>query len=90
MPNKEELLQKLSAKPIPHNFTMRELDLLMAKCNCKKGSGGRGSAVQYLHIPSNKKLTFDQPHPRKELNSYQIKKVIGFLIKIGECEGGSK
>lgn len=90
MANKEALIQKLTAKPMPRNFTMRELDQLMRHCGCMVKSGGRGSSIQYIHLGTGRKLTFDQPHPGNELQPYQIKKVIGFLPTIGELKEKSK
>lgn len=85
MPKKEDLIRKLCSKPIPKNFTMRELDVLMAKCSCDKYQGGRGSSVAYVHRSEKQEtLQFDMPHPGNELYSYQIKMVIKFLEKIGE------
>jgi hypothetical protein len=85
MPKKEDLIDKLCSKPIPKNFTTRDLDLLMKKCNCTKFSGGRGSGVGYVHnSPAKETLQFDGPHPGNELYSYQVKKVISFLERIGE------
>ena len=86
MPKKKDLLSKLTQKPSPANFTTRELDLLMSKCGCKKGSGGRGSALRYVHTATNKVLTFDGPHPGNELYPYQIKRIIAFLEGVGEIE----
>ena len=86
MPKKEELLQKLLSKPMPGNFTTRDLDALMKRCACSKFSGGRGSGIGYLHEPSNRILQFDGPHPGNELYRYQIKAVIKFLTEIGEVE----
>ena len=43
-----------------------------------------------MHMPTGKKLTFDQPHPGKELKPYQVKKSIGFLTTIGEYKEDSK
>ncbi|MBQ1370450.1 MAG: type II toxin-antitoxin system HicA family toxin [Clostridia bacterium] len=88
MANKEVLLRKLTSKPIPRNFTMRELDQLMSKCGCDKTSGGRGSSIQYTYSLTGETVTFDQPHPQKELRPYQLKKVIGFLQRIGELKEG--
>lgn len=51
MPSKKDLVQKLTAKPIPRNFTVRDLDSLMSKCNCEKYQGGRGSGIGYRYIP---------------------------------------
>lgn len=84
MGKKQVLLEKLYAKGIPKNFTVRELDTLMAKCNCEKFSGGRGSSIGYYHPLTKLVVQFDAPHPEKELYTYQIKMVRGFLKDIGE------
>ncbi len=84
MPNKKKLLEKLLKKPAPNNFTVRELDLLMSKCNCIKFEGGRGSGIGYSHIESKRIVQFDGPHPGTELYRYQIKMIIKFLGEVGE------
>lgn len=84
MPKKEKLLEKLTQKNIPKNFTTAELDALMGQCGCTRHSGGRGSAIMFIHTASNRKLVFDGPHPGKELYGYQIKMVRKFLKEIGE------
>jgi len=84
VPKKETLIRKLTQKPSPRNFTINELDTLMSQCGCLKYSGGRGSSIAYFHEKSKRKLTFDGPHPGKELYRYQIKKVLDFLADIGE------
>lgn len=84
MPSKKDLIQKLTAKPIPRNFTVRDLDLLMSKCQCTKYQGGRGSGIGYRHEITRRAIQFDTPHPGKELYTYQIKAVITFLKDIGE------
>ena len=84
MPKKEDLLEKLCRKPIPKNFTKRELDILLRKCGCEKFSGGRGSGMGYVHEKTKRILQFDEPHPGNELYGYQIKKTIQFLHDIGE------
>jgi len=86
MPKKKDLLEKLCRKPIPKNFTTRELDLLMKKCNCDKFSGGRGSGIGYVHSKTKRILQFDQPHPGNELYSYQVKKTIQFIKDINEFD----
>ena len=86
MPKKKDLLEKLCRKPSPKNFTVRELDILMGKCNCDKFSGGRGSGIGYVHRDTKRVLQFDQPHPGNELYRYQIVKVIQFLRAIGELD----
>ena len=84
MPKKQDLVEKLCRKPSPKNFTMRELDLLMGKCNCKKFSGGRGSGIGYVHNGTSSVRQFDEPRPGNELYRYQINKTIEFLKEIGE------
>lgn len=84
MPKKSDLIEKLCRKPSPKNFTVRELDLLMSKCNCKKFSGGRGSGIGFMHEKTKRILQFDQPHPGNELYRYQINKTIEFLKDIDE------
>lgn len=86
MPKKDELVRKLLSKPMPTNFTVRELDALMSKCGCTKFEGGRGSGIGYLHNKSKRILQFDGPHPGHELYRYQIKKVIEFLQELGEIK----
>lgn len=81
---KEELINRLFAKPITRNFTVRQLDQLMNKCGCEKFPGGRGSGLKYYHKVSQRVLAFDGPHPGNELYPYQVKKVQEFLINIGE------
>lgn len=55
----------------------------MAECGCVKTTGGRGSAIAYIHSATNRKLIFDGPHPGNELYSYQVKMVREFLKDIG-------
>lgn len=84
MPKKDALLEKLTRKSIPRNFTKSELDYLMGKCGCEKYSGGRGSSIAYFHRDTKRVLQFDGPHPGNELYPYQIKMVRKFLQEIGE------
>ena len=77
----DDLLRRIRCKP--RDYTIQELDTLMNKCGCIKGHGGRGSSLLYYHKGTGRKLTFDGPHPGKELYPYQIKKVLAFLSEIG-------
>ena len=86
MPKKKDLIDKLFRKPYPKNFTTRELDLLMSKCNCDKFQGGRGSGIGYIHTKSKRIIQFDGPHPGNELYRYQVEKVKTFIEEIGEKE----
>ncbi|MBQ4506312.1 MAG: hypothetical protein II971_03585, partial [Firmicutes bacterium] len=59
MPTKEELLNELFSPRMPSDFTLRKLDSLMSKCGYVKGTGGRGSAVEYSRPGNSAKLIFD-------------------------------
>ena len=83
---KKDLIEKLYRKPYPKNFTTRELDALMSKCNCEKYQGGRGSGIGYYHIITGRQLQFDGPHPGNELYKYQIDMIKKFIKDIGEKE----
>lgn len=84
MPTKEKLLKKLFQKRIPRNFTKQELDVLMSKCGCQKGNGGRGSGIRFYHENTGRILAFDEPHPESTLYLYQVKLTKKFLVEIGE------
>ena len=71
---------------MPKNFTKRELDLLLGKCNCTKFSGGRGSGIGFVHNDTKRILQFDEQHLGNELYGYQIKKTIQYLKEIGEID----
>lgn len=86
MPKKKELIEKLYRKPYPKNFTTRELDILMKKCNCTKFQGGRGSGIGFVHDDTKRIVQFDGPHLGNELYKYQIEKVKLFIEEIGEKE----
>ena len=86
MPNKEKLVDKLTAKPMPRDFTIADLDTLMKKCGCQKYQEGRGSGIGYRHTATNRALQFDVPHPNKELFLYQVRAIIKFLKDVGEIE----
>ena len=86
MPKKKDLIEKLYRKPYTKIFTVRELDMLMAKRSCTRFQGGRGSGIGFVHNKSKRILQFDGPHPGKELYKYQIEKVKKFLDETGEKE----
>ena len=84
MPTKKALVEKLTAKPLPRNFTVKDMDALMGKCNCEKYQGGRGSGIGYRHLLTGRAVQFDSPHSGKELYLYQVKALIAFLRDAGE------
>ena len=79
MSKKKNLIEKLYRKPYPKNFTTRELDALMSRCNCTKFQGGRGSGIGYVHDPSKRIVQFDGPHPGNELYKYQVEKIKNYI-----------
>ena len=40
MPDKTDLLNKLYSEKFPKNFTVRDLDNLMSKCDCTRFNAG--------------------------------------------------
>ena len=84
MPAKEKLIRKLFQSGLPRNFTKQDLDALLSQCGCKKGNGGRGSGIRFIHNASGRILAFDEPHPGNDLYPYQIKMVRKYLKEIGE------
>lgn len=84
MPSKRKLLEKLYQKEIPKNFTVQESQQLMKKCHCICASGGRGSSIKFYHTITGRILQFDEPHPGKELYTYQIKMMRKFIEEIHE------
>ena len=81
MSQKEKLLERLKRKP--KDFTIDELDTLLKHCGCEKYEGGRGSGIHYIHLETKRILSFDVPHPGKELKSYHIRAALEFLKEIG-------
>lgn len=86
MGKKEKYINDLFKNPITKNFTVSKLDKLMSECGCSKYQGGRGSSLKYSHNKTKRILTFDGPHPGKELYIYQVRMVRKFLKDIGEVE----
>ena len=86
MGKKEKYIDELFSHPITKDFTISKLDKLMNECGCEKFSGGRGSSLKYFHKKTGRILTFDGPHPGKELYIYHVKMVRKFLIDIGEAK----
>lgn len=83
MSNKKKLKAKFREQPYNKNLTENDLDALMSQCDCEKKSGGRGSGLRYVHTKTKRVLTFDGPHPAKELKRYQVRKVCDFLEELG-------
>lgn len=81
MSSKQKLLDRFLRKD--KKLTVADLDTLMQQHNCQKQSSGRGSGLRYVHTETNRVLTFDGPHPGKELKQFHIKKAVEFLQALG-------
>lgn len=82
MGQKEELIERLKAKPITFPFDDAESLLRYfhdERSSKKRTSGSRIVFVSEEHPP----ILMHKPHPRKELLEYQVKQ----LIEILEQEG---
>lgn len=84
MSTKNKLLDRL--KMFPKDFDINELDRLMNLFHCEKRTRGMtsGSAIAYVHVPTNRTLNAHSPHPKKYLKRYQMEAVLKFLSDIGE------
>lgn len=84
MSRKETLIKRLRSKP--KDFTITELDTLMAQCGCEKDRKGKtsGSRIAYRHSATGKCLLMHSPHPKKELKPYMVAQVIAFLESVSE------
>lgn len=73
----------------PKDFSVDELETLMGHCDCEKSTRGKasGSAIAYIHKPTQKALYMHTPHPTKIFKQYQIKEIISFLESIGYTRG---
>lgn len=81
MSSKQKLLDRFLRNE--KNLTVANLDTLMQQHNCQKCSSGRGSGLRYVHTETKRVLTFDGPHPEKEVKRFHVKKVVGFLQELG-------
>lgn len=80
MSSKQKLLERFLR--YDKGLTVANLDTLMQQHNCQKHQGGRGSGLRYVHMETSRVLTFDGPHPEKELKRFHIKKVVKFLQEL--------
>ena len=78
MGQKEKLILRLKTRP--KDFTFSEAETLLGflgyhQSNKGKTSGSRIAFVSDNHSP----ILLHKPHPRKELQSYQVKQMIEIL-----------
>ena len=80
--------RKIAKKTVSETNTTKlyqtGIGVLMSKCGCQKGNGGRGSGIRFYHENTGRILAFDEPHPESTLYLYQVKLTKKFLVEIGE------
>ena len=84
MSSKQKLLERFLR--YDKGLTVANLDTLMQQHHCQKHTSGRGSGLRYVHAETSRVLTFDGPHPEKELKRFHINKVVDFLRELGLIE----
>jgi len=81
MSKKEKLIRRLKSKP--KDFTYDEADSLLISLGMKKSNKGKTSGSRVDYSLGNAKIRLHKPHPRNELQSYQINGILDVL----ESEG---
>ena len=73
-------LTALFASPILRNIPFRDVAALLAALGCK-AKQREGSRIDFIH--GQRTLHLHEPHPGKEIKSYQVKAILEFFSKIG-------
>lgn len=73
---------------MPKDFEQREMDALMAQHGCVKNNRGKtsGSAIQYVHLETQRVFTYHRPHPGNIIKPYVLKAARQFLRDVGEIQ----
>lgn len=82
MSSKQKLRDRFLRKD--PTLTIANMDTFMKQCGCVKATSGRGSGIRYVHMSTKRIITFDGPHPQKELKRFHLKKIVEFLKEVGE------
>ena len=76
MSQQEKLLDRLKRKP--KDFTWSELESLLAGFGYRQEVGS-GSRRKFIHEKTGVVISLHEPHPRKELKTYQVRDVLAHL-----------
>ena len=82
MGRKEKLIKKLKSRP--KNFTFDEAESLLSYFGYIRSNKGKtsGSRVEFLKSNSHS-ILLHKPHPKKELQGYQVKQLLTILAEEG-------
>lgn len=80
MDQHEKLLQRLRSRP--RDFRWEQLRTLLRGFGYKEEKGA-GSRRRFFNPNTGVTLSLHEPHPRKELKSYQVKAILDHLRQEG-------
>ena len=82
MSSTEKLLEKLTAKPTPRNFSWDNLVTLLVRLGYQEIQGS-GSRRKFFRSVTKHSIHLHKPHPGNNLKTYQVNQVIDSLINEG-------
>ena len=71
---KEKLIERLKSKP--KDFIFDEAESLLLQVGFVKSNKGKTSGSRIRFIKGHTKINLHKPHPRNELQSYQLSDII--------------
>ena len=82
MGQKEKLIERLKSKP--RDFTFDDAETLLGYFSYYRSNKGRTSGSRVMFISKDfAPILLHKPHPRKELQDYQVKQLIEILKQEG-------
>ena len=82
MGQKEKLIARL--KTVPRDFTFDETETLLGYLTYRRSDKGRTSGSRVMFVSENHPpILLHRPHPRKELQRYQLNQLIAILEQEG-------
>jgi hypothetical protein len=81
MGKREKLIERLKARP--RDFTFEEAEALLGSLGFVKSNKGRTSGSRVVFQLGHTRVDMHRPHPYKELQMYQVKKLFDKLVEAG-------
>jgi len=81
MSKKEKLIARLKSKP--KDLTFSDVEALLLSLGFVKSNKGKTSGSRVMFERDGLPIDIHRPHPRKELLSYQVTKILKLLEKEG-------
>ena len=82
MGQKEKLIERLKSKP--RDFTFDDAETLLGYFSYHRSNKGKTSGSRVMFISKDyAPILLHKPHPRKELQDYQVKQLIEILKQEG-------